>query len=241
MIACIVAPTRPVLTCRDGLQRRQDSAIDIDDSPVDELCGFDSYGQLRYVPVLEGKNTMSCKMSSSGISRRDFLKLTGASAGALGLAGLMGCIPEGQTVYLEEGVLPDTWKKGVCRYCGTGCGMELGVKDSNVVAIRGWSDYPVNKGVLCLKGLSLMYVVHSDQRATDPLIRTGDQFAKASWNKALDTVASKLKQTIDEHGPESVALYLGAQLFTEEFFVAIHFGVRPACSFGCSCLSQFDK
>ncbi len=163
---------------------------------------------------------MSYKMSSSGVSRREFLKFAGASAGALGLAGLMGCIPEDQTVYLEEGLLPDSWKKAVCRYCGTGCGMELGVKDGKVVAIRGWRDYPVNKGVLCLKGLSLMYVVHSDQRAVDPLIRTGDQFAKASWNEALDTVAAKLEQTIDEHGPESVALYLGAQLFTEEFFVA---------------------
>ncbi len=159
-------------------------------------------------------------MSSSEISRRDFLKVTGASVGALGLAGLVGCIAKDQTVYLEEGVLPDAWKKAVCRYCGTGCGMELGVKDGKVVAIRGWRDYPVNKGVLCLKGLSLMYVVHSKQRAGDPLIRNGDRFAKVSWNKALDRVAEKLKETITKHGPQSVAMYLGAQLFTEEFYVA---------------------
>ena len=98
--------------------------------------------------------------------------------------------------------------------------MELGVKDGKIVAIRGWRDYPVNKGVLCLKGLSLMYVVHSKQRAGDPLIRNGDRFAKVSWNKALDRVADKLKETITKHGPQSVAMYLGAQLFTEEFYVA---------------------
>jgi len=142
--------------------------------------------------LLRGLNririSMNSKISSSGLSRRDFLKAGGASIGALGLVGLMGCISEDQTVYLEEGVLPDSWKKGVCRYCGTGCGMELGVKDGKVVAIRGWKDYPVNKGVLCLKGLSLMYVVHSKQRATDPLIRNGDKFDKVPWNTALDKI-----------------------------------------------------
>ena len=154
------------------------------------------------------------------ISRREFLRLAGLSSAALGLVGTDFLLGANETLCLEEGVVPDTWKKAVCRFCGTGCGMEVGVKSGRAVAIRGWKDYAVNRGVLCLKGPSLMYVVHSKERALHPLIRNGDGFARASWDESLDLVASKLKKTLAEHGPESVAIYAGAQLFTEEFFVA---------------------
>ena len=163
---------------------------------------------------------MAGETRTRAVSRRDFLKMAGATSAALGLGGLLGCMPAGETFYLEEGVVPDTWKKGVCRYCGTGCGVGLGIKDGKLVAIRGWEDYPVNNGVLCLKGLSLMYVVHSDERALHPLVRGDDGFAQVSWDESLDLVAGKLKETVANHGPESVGIYLGAQLFTEEFFVA---------------------
>ncbi|MHC4914971.1 MAG: molybdopterin oxidoreductase family protein [Planctomycetota bacterium] len=160
------------------------------------------------------------RMVSGGMSRREFLKLGGATSAALGLGGLWGLLPAGEIFSIHEGLVPESWKKGVCRYCGTGCGVELGVAGGRVVAIRGLEDYPVNKGVLCLKGLSLMYVVHSEERALHPLIRNGDGFARASWDQSLDLVAQKLKETVERHGPESVGLYLGAQLFTEEMYLA---------------------
>ncbi len=147
------------------------------------------------------------------------MKIVGASSAMLCAGGLAGCLAKGQTFYVQDGVEPDEWKKSVCRYCGTGCGVDVGVKDGQIVAIRGWDGYPVNDGVLCLKGLSLMYVVHSDERATQPLIRQNKGFKKASWDDSLDLVARKLQETIDKHGPESVGCYLGAQLFTEEFYV----------------------
>jgi nitrate reductase (cytochrome) len=154
------------------------------------------------------------------MKRREFLKLAGLSSAALGLGAWPCLLSADQAVYLEDGIVPDVWKKGVCRYCGTGCGMEIGVSDGRVVALRGDRDYPVNKGVLCLKGLSLMYTVHTQERAVKPLVRQGDGFTEETWDKSLDLVAQKLKDTIAEHGPESVAIYAGAQLFTEEFFVA---------------------
>ena len=160
------------------------------------------------------------KLPEDPISRRSFLKLIGVSSAALGLGNLVGCLPEGETFYLEEGLTPDHWKRAVCRYCGTGCGMELGIKGGKIIAIRGWRDYPVNKGVLCLKGLSLMYVVHSKERAVHPLIRNGNHYTRASWDESLGLVSERLKDTVSKYGPEAIALYLGAQLFTEEFFVA---------------------
>ena len=44
------------------------------------------------------------------------------------------------------------WHKGVCRFCGTGCGLQVGVKDGRVVATMGDPDSPVNRGLNCVKG-----------------------------------------------------------------------------------------
>lgn len=152
------------------------------------------------------------------VTRRDFLKLAGVSATVLGLSG---CLPSGETLYLVDGVVPDTWRKGVCRYCGTGCSVEIGLKDDRVIAIRGNREYPVNRGLLCLKGLSLAHVLYSKERATVPLLRQPDgTFGAADWDRCFDLVAGRLMETLREHGPEAVAIYLGAQLFTEEFYIA---------------------
>ena len=93
------------------------------------------------------------------------------------------------------------------------------MKNERVVAIRGNKDYPVNKGVLCLKGLSLMYVVYSKERAFRPYIRENGRFIEVSMEKSLDLAAQKINETVKEHGPDSVALYVGAQIFTEEMYV----------------------
>ena len=125
-----------------------------------------------------------------------------------------------QTFYADKKETVEAWKKAVCRYCGTGCGMEVGVRNGKVIAIRGNKDYPVNKGVLCLKGLSLMYVLYSQERAFSPYIKRNGRFVKSSFDEAIGLTASKIKQTVAEHGPDSVALYVGAQLFTEEMYLA---------------------
>jgi len=154
------------------------------------------------------------------LTRKDFIKLSGATAGALFLAGSSAdLLFADETFYPDKKITPDTWKKGICRYCGTGCGMDVGLKDGKVVAIRGDKDYPVNKGVLCLKGLSLMYVVYSKERAFKPYISRNGEFREAPWAEALDLVADKIKSTVKEHGADSVALYAGAQIFTEEMYL----------------------
>ena len=154
------------------------------------------------------------------LDRRSFLKIAGASSAAVGLWGISGCLPPGEVFSFEKGATPEAWKKGVCRYCGTGCGVELGVKDGRIVAMRGNRNYPVNRGVLCLKGLSLAHVVHSDERAVSPLIREAGTFKPATWDDSLDLVARKLNETVATYGPDSAAIYLGAQVFTEEFYLA---------------------
>ncbi len=148
------------------------------------------------------------------------MQLSGAAIGtSLLFSSGTGLLFADETFYLGDKLTPDTWKKAICRYCGTGCGIDVGVKNGRVIAIRGNKDYPVNKGVLCLKGLTLMYVLYSKERALTPYIKEDGQFAKATWDETLDLVANKLKQTIDTYGPDSTALYVGAQLFTEEMYL----------------------
>ena len=154
------------------------------------------------------------------VSRRQFLQLSAASVGGLLYAKSgLELIAADETFYLDKEVEPEKWEKAVCRYCGTGCGTEVGIKDNKVVAIRGNKDYPVNKGLLCLKGLTLMYVVHSDERGLKPLIKSGDSFQEIELDPALDLAAQKIKETVEKYGPDSVALYVGAQIFTEEMYV----------------------
>ncbi len=155
------------------------------------------------------------------LTRRKFLKLSGTAVGSSVLmSSSVDLLFADEVFYIDRKRTPDTWKKAICRYCGTGCGLEVGLKNNKVIAIRGNKDYPVNKGVLCLKGLSLMYVLYSKERAFKPYIKQNGEFSEASWEKALNIVADKIKQTVARHGPNSVALYVGAQLFTEEMYLA---------------------
>ena len=75
-----------------------------------------------------------------------------------------------------------------CTYCGTGCTLELNVKDDRVVGVtsnRTLEGSPVNKGALCVKGRFGWDFIHSDDRLTTPLIRENGEFREASWDEAL--------------------------------------------------------
>ena len=103
-----------------------------------------------------------------------------------------------------------------CPYCGVGCGVEANLTDNVLTGVKGDSDHPANFGRLCVKGSSLHEVLGSDGRLLHPIVNG----AVASWDDALETVASGFLRTIKEHGPDSVALYLSGQLLTEDYYVA---------------------
>ena len=97
-------------------------------------------------------------------TRRDFLK---ASAAASALAGLG--LPS--DVLAAQG---ERWVKSVCRYCGTGCGLYVGVRDGKVFAVKGDRDNH-NRGLLCLKGFLLPQIMTAPDRCLHPLVRKGGQ------------------------------------------------------------------
>ncbi len=91
------------------------------------------------------------------MERRKFLKVLGATGGGV---AAFSCADQEEAARIasETPTYPDpgvSWGKAPCRYCGVGCGVEVGVKDGKAVAVRGDEQSPVNKGLLCVKGYHL--------------------------------------------------------------------------------------
>jgi assimilatory nitrate reductase catalytic subunit len=103
-----------------------------------------------------------------------------------------------------------------CAYCGVGCGISATVTGERSLAIAGDPDHPANFGRLCSKGTHLGETVGLEGRLLHPMI--GAQ--RASWDAALELAAARMRATIAEHGPDSVAFYVSGQLLTEDYYVA---------------------
>jgi assimilatory nitrate reductase catalytic subunit len=106
--------------------------------------------------------------------------------------------------------------KTTCPYCGVGCGVIATPQADGSVAIKGDPDHPANFGRLCSKGSALGETLGIEERLLYPEIN-GE---RASWDEALDLVANKLRQSIDQHGPDSVAFYASGQMLTEDYYAA---------------------
>lgn len=150
------------------------------------------------------------------LSRRDFLKASAAAA-AFAAAGASVLNPNVSEA-ADAGV---KWGKAPCRFCGTGCGVLVGVKGGKIVATKGDPVAPVNKGLNCIKGYFLSKVLYGKDRLTKPLIRKGDKMVEASWEEAMTLIASKFKESIAKHGPDSVAIYGSGQWTVFEGYAAL--------------------
>ena len=103
-----------------------------------------------------------------------------------------------------------------CAYCGVGCGIRAEVTGERSVAIRGDAEHPANFGKLCSKGTHLGETVSLEGRLLYPMI--GER--RAGWDEAVDLVARQMRECIERHGPDSVALYVSGQLLTEDYYAA---------------------
>ena len=148
------------------------------------------------------------------LSRRHFLRSAAASAA---VASLAGCATSEAVRTLDDEL---TWGKAPCRYCGTGCGVLVGVRNGKVEAVTGDPACPVNKGTLCAKGYHLPAMLYGEDRLTHPMLREGDTYRQISWDEALDIVADKFKTTLEQHGPDSVAIYGSGQWTVQEGYAA---------------------
>ena len=113
--------------------------------------------------------------------------------------------------------------KTTCSYCGVGCGIIVKKDSNNKVLVEGDKDHPVNKGMLCSKGMNLHYVANdTSDRILYPEMRWSRSHPRerVSWDDALDRAASVFKSIIKKYGPDSVGFYVSGQSLTEEYYIA---------------------
>jgi len=120
-----------------------------------------------------------------------------------------------------------------CPYCGVGCGLNLHVRQNNIVRVTGDFDSPVNRGNLCVKGRFGFDFIYHPARITAPLIRkdlgrrrplpeSGDVralFREATWDEALDLVADRLAAIRAQTGPDSLACFSCAKATNEDNYL----------------------
>jgi anaerobic selenocysteine-containing dehydrogenase len=100
--------------------------------------------------------------------------------------------------------------KTFCRLCEVNCGLEASVDEAGrLVDLKPDRSHPVTAGFACHKGLLAREVHHDPDRVNHPQQRGAHGFEQTSWDAALPAIAGRLKEIIGEHGPRSVAVYMG--------------------------------
>jgi len=135
----------------------------------------------------------------TSFSRRDWLKT--AAGGSIGLAldGILDISTvRAATKNLKLSNVHEYTTS--CNFCSCGCGMIAAVRDGQLIAMEGDYDHIVNRGSLCVKGISMFATHASPNRLAKPRYRApgSDHWEDISWEDAVERVAQKIRQTRDE-------------------------------------------
>ncbi|MHB1194737.1 MAG: molybdopterin-dependent oxidoreductase [Longimicrobiales bacterium] len=152
--------------------------------------------------------------------RRTFMKQVGAGAAAATAASLVPGVAFGNPLTGYLGQLGLEWKKAPCRFCGVGCGLLVGIEEGRAVAVRGDPESPVSRGLACVKGYHAVQAIYGSDRITRARVRRDGRMVEVSMDEALDLVAAKLRETVDAHGKDSVAMYGSGQWTIPAGYVA---------------------
>ncbi len=137
------------------------------------------------------------------VSRRDFIRITGAGAAGIAVSGVGFDL---SPVKAHAQMLKTKYAKEtttICCYCAVGCGAIVHTSkrgDGRVLNIEGDPDHVINRGSLCSKGASLTQLTENENRLTEPMYRApfSKDWKKVSWDWALTQIAKKVKKTRDE-------------------------------------------
>ena len=123
---------------------------------------------------------------------------------------------------LDRGVEPDRLVRTHCCFCGQQCGIQLKVKDNEVIGFEPWEEFPFNRGMLCPKGVKRYLqgshpdrLLHAQQR--DPSAPAG--FRAIGYDDAIRQTADAINRLQTQFGNGSVAVLSGASLTTEKTYL----------------------
>jgi formate dehydrogenase major subunit len=155
----------------------------------------------RNVAGMGSKNTSSNhtrkERAEMDLSRRGFLKISGAAlaAGGLGI-NLDPVKAHAQGLRIKQAKETIT----ICPYCAVGCGIIVHTDAGKVINTEGDPDHPINEGALCSKGSSLYQITHNNPgRLTKPLYRASGsaRWEAKPWDWVLDKIAENIKKSRD--------------------------------------------
>ena len=160
----------------------------------------------------------------SDLDRRAFLKRLAMASAAGAATSLVPGVAFGEDLERYLGMmdapLDVTWRKTPCRFCGVGCGLLVGIENGRAVAVRGDPDSSVNRGLACVKGYHSVQALYGRDRLTRAMVRRNGRLVQVPIQEALDLVAEKLRETVQEHGKDSVAMYGSGQWTIPDGYVA---------------------
>jgi nitrate reductase NapA len=159
------------------------------------------------------------------LSRRDYIKVKAAVMAAAVAQISLPAQAQQSMVAGQDAKLK--WSKAPCRFCGTGCGVMVAVKDNRVVATHGDIKAEVNRGLNCVKGYFLSKIMYGQDRLTTPMLRMRDgeyhkdgEFQPISWDRAFDEMAKVWKRVLKEKGPTAVGMFGSGQWTIWEGYAA---------------------
>src|SRR5215208_1714513 len=132
---------------------------------------------------------MSSDTKITGVKRREFLKVVGATGAA---TGMIGCSSERVEKLIPYLVSPDNTVPGVstyyastCRECSAACGVIVETRDGRVLKLEGNPDHPLNHGALCARGQSAVQGLYNPDRFRGPMVKEGGAWKSITWDDAL--------------------------------------------------------
>jgi molybdopterin-containing oxidoreductase family iron-sulfur binding subunit len=139
---------------------------------------------------------MSSETKTSGVKRREFLKVVGATGAA---TTMIGCSSERVEKLIPYLVSPDETVPGVstyyattCRECTAACGVIAETRDGRAIKLEGNPDHPLNRGALCARGQAALQGLYNPDRYRGPMIRRGGKLEKTTWDEALKVFGEKI-------------------------------------------------
>src|SRR6201995_1765404 len=139
---------------------------------------------------------MSNDTGSTGVKRRDFLKVLGAASATV---GTVGCTSEKVGKLIPYLTHPDQTISGVstyyattCRECAASCGLIAETRDGRVIKLEGNPEHPVNRGAICSRGQAALQGLYNPDRIRGPMVKENGTWKAIDWDAALTLVSQKL-------------------------------------------------
>lgn len=153
------------------------------------------------------------------MDRRTFLKATAMAAATTAAARLAKAETNALPVPTRKAAGSSIeWDKAPCRFCGTGCHLQVGVENGRVVAVAGDPLAEVNKGLACVKGYHVGSILYGKDRLTQPLLRKNGRLTPISWEEAIQTLADRIAKD-----PKGFGFYGSGQWTIPEGYAAQKF------------------